>query len=131
MIPAVIHRMAVAQSENKGSIEAWGDGSARREFMLASDLADFVFFALPQFDDLPLVMNVGVGVDHSIADYYRAIASIICFEGSLRFDASKPVGMQRKLLDVSEQRKLGWEPKNSLHEGIEEAYQYFKERNLF
>ena len=128
MIPAVINRMSVAKKKNMDSIEAWGDGTARREFMSASDLADFVFYALSNFDDIPLVMNVGVGVDYSIADYYRAIASIIGFEGALNFDSTKPVGMQRKLLDISEQKKLGWKPAKSLQEGLKEAYHYFNQR---
>ena len=130
MIPGVINRMSMAKKENMDSIEAWGDGTARREFMLASDLADFVFYALSNFDDLPLVMNVGVGQDHSIADYYRAIASTIGFEGTLKFDTTKPVGMHRKLLDISEQKKLGWKPAKSLQEGLKEAYHYFNQRKM-
>ena len=131
MIPAVMSRMVAAVRQRKEVIEAWGDGSARREFMLASDFANFIFFALSNFDQLPTVMNVGVGEDHSVADYYQAIASVVGFRGSIEFDTSKPVGMQRKLLDVSWQKRLGWAPSRSLNDGLGEAFNYLNQRSRF
>ena len=72
-------------------------------------------------------MNIGVGDDHSVDDYYRAIAEVVGYTGGFRHDASRPIGMTRKLVDISRQRALGWAPSTTLRQGIERAYAFFLE----
>lgn len=129
MIPSVIRKIHYAKVNNEPFVSIWGDGSARREFMFAADFADFVWFAVKNFGQLPETMNVGLGFDYSINDYYKVIAEVIGFKGIFKHDTSKPVGMKQKLVDVTQQKKLGWVPKTDLKNGIMETYQYFLELN--
>ena len=127
LIPGVIHRMHEKKKSAEGEISVWGDGTARREFMFTSDFADFVCFALENYDDVPNEMNVGLGHDLSVREYYEIIASVVGFEGEFRFDLTKPTGMQQKLVDIARQIELGWSPPTSTEEGVFKTYQYFLE----
>lgn len=126
MIPAVIRKIYEATDENRSVVDIWGDGEARREFMYAGDLADFVLFACDNFDKLAQNTNVGLGFDYSINDYYQAIADVIGFDGSFEHDLTKPVGMKRKLVDVSFLQGMNWKPKTNLADGIKKTFEYFK-----
>jgi len=95
--------------------------------MLASDLADAVWHMLDRFEDLPSLCNIGVGHDHTVNEYYEAVASVIGWSGGFRHDLSRPVGMQRKLVDVSRQTELGWAARTSLSEGIAVTYRHYLE----
>lgn len=119
MIPAAIMKIVSATKEKRDVVTIWGDGTARREFMFAQDLADFIWTWLPRLEELPHVMNVGVGRDYSITAYYEAIAKTVGYEGLFNYDTSKPAGMKQKLLDVSLQKRLGWYPKTGLAEGLQ------------
>jgi GDP-L-fucose synthase len=125
MIPAVILKTHQAKLEGRDSIDIWGDGTARREFMYAGDLGDFVVSALNDYDRLPDVMNVGPGTDWSIDEYYAAIAKAVGYEGSFAHDTTKPVGMKRKLVDTTRLREFGWSPPTSLEDGIATTYEFF------
>ncbi|MBD9388309.1 GDP-L-fucose synthase [Agrobacterium sp. AGB01] len=125
LVPAIIRKLHVARLTGQRHVEIWGDGSARREFMYAGDLADAIVFFLERASELPGDMNVGLGSDLSVLEYYQAAADVIGFDGSFVFDTTKPVGMMRKLLDVSRQKNLGWSAPTSLREGIQKAYEYF------
>jgi len=125
MIPAVIRKIHYAKKENLSEVEIWGDGEARREFMFASDLANFIWYAIENFEKMPELMNVGLGYDYTINEYYHAIADVIGFKGNFVHDISKPVGMKQKLVDISLQNAFGWQPKHILKEGIEITYNYF------
>jgi len=127
LIPAVIHKLHTAKANDDDTVEIWGDGSARREFMYAGDLADFIFAVLPKLSDLPLTMNVGVGIDYSITEYYKSAATVVGFQGDFVYDTSKPVGMQQKLMDVRFQQLLDWMPRTSLDLGLEKTYEYYVE----
>jgi GDP-L-fucose synthase len=118
LLAAAIRKVVEAMREHRAEVDIWGDGTARREFMYAADLADFIWTWLPRLDELPQVMNVGVGDDHTVAEYYEAAAEAADYRGRFAFDASKPVGMMRKLLDVRDQTRLGWSPRTSLREGV-------------
>lgn len=125
LVPAAIMKVVAAKEEGRDAVEIWGDGTARREFMFAHDLADFIWTWLPRVQELPDVMNVGVGHDHSVTEYYEAIADAVGYSGGVVYDPSKPAGMKRKLLDVSQQTELGWQPKTSLADGIRETLAYY------
>lgn len=128
MIPAVIQRLSQAVADGKGEIEIWGDGTARREFMYAGDLADCIWQAVERFDDLPEMMNVGLGFDYSVNDYYAAIAKAVSFSGKFNHDLSKPAGMKRKLTDVTRMEQFGWRSKTSLEDGIRLTVKFYREQ---
>jgi len=128
MIPAVIQKISLAKEQDLEQIDIWGDGLARREFMYAGDLADFVFFTIQKFEAMPQNINVGLGHDYNINEYYSEIAKVIGFEGEFVHDLSKPVGMKQKLIDDTKLKAFGWHYKTSLNEGIAKTYEYFKEQ---
>jgi GDP-L-fucose synthase len=128
LIPAIIAKVHHAVSEGAATVEIWGDGSARREFLYAADFADFLVEAIDRFEALPDVINVGRGEDHSVLDYYRAVAEVLGFRGEFSFDLSKPVGMKRKLMDITKARAWGWAPSRDLEQGIRETVRFFRER---
>ena len=127
LIPAIIHKIHQAKLQGLDEVDIWGDGTARREFMYAGDLAGAVLQGLRDFDQLPDLMNIGLGHDHSINDYYATVAKVIGWQGKFVHDATKPVGMKQKLVDISRQRNWGWMPAISLTSGIQNAYQYYLE----
>lgn len=124
MIPAVIRKLHKAKKSKK-TPTIWGDGSARREFMYVEDLVDFISYALKNYNKIEHIMNVGLGYDFSIKEYYDAIAEVVGYNGDFEYDLTKPSGMKRKLCDVTKQKKIGWKPKNSLTEGLQKTYQYY------
>jgi GDP-L-fucose synthase len=125
MVPAVIRKIHRAIENNESSVEIWGAGNARREFMYASDLADFVFFALENWEKIPETINIGLGVDHSINDYYKVVADILGYKGKFHHDLSKPEGMKRKLVSTKKADELGWTATTTLEKGIQSAYEFF------
>jgi len=128
MIPAVIAKIHDAKINGHNEVEIWGDGTARREFMFAGDLADIILNALTKLDSLPQVTNIGLGTDYSINDYYEAIASVIGFNGSFNHDLTKPVGMKQKLVDIEKMKSMGWAAQSSLLSGIEQTYKFYLEQ---
>jgi len=125
LIPAIIHKIHVAMHTGQSQIDIWGDGQARREFMYAGDLADAIITAINEFESLPSVINVGLGHDYTIDEYYQAVAEVLGYQGEFLYDHSKPVGMARKLLSVERQQFWGWAPKYSLQQGIKKTYDYY------
>jgi GDP-L-fucose synthase len=125
LIPAIIHKVHLAKQSGQELVDIWGDGTARREFMYAGDLSDAIMRAVSNFETLPNYMNVGLGHDHTINDYYQAAAEVMGYTGEFKHDLGKPVGMARKLVSVDLQRAWGWSARHQLHEGIEKTYDYF------
>jgi GDP-L-fucose synthase len=119
-----VHRAKLAGSR---TVEIWGDGTARREFMDAADLADAVVRLVERGEDAPALMNIGLGHDHAVNDYYAAAARAVGWEGAFTHDLSRPVGMQRKLVDVTRQTTWGWAPRRGLDEGLASTYAYLLE----
>lgn len=125
MVPAVIRKIHEGKARGIPEIEIWGDGLARREFMYSGDLADFLIHAISNFEKMPQNINVGIGEDYSINEYYQIIAEIIGFQGGFNHRLDKPVGMKQKLIDNSKLQKFGWKPKTTLGSGIKNTYNYF------
>jgi GDP-L-fucose synthase len=126
MIPAVIKKIDRAIAQALPEVQIWGDGLARREFMYTEDLARFIEMAIPRFEDLPDLINVGLGYDYTINDYYETIAKVLGFQGTFVHDLSKPSGMAQKLVDVQKQSTFGFIPEISLEEGVRQTYDYYK-----
>lgn len=130
LIPSIIHKIYQAKKEGLSTVEVWGDGTARREFMYAGDLADAIVWAVNNFEKLPLYLNLGIGNDYSINDYYRVIAEVLGYDGKFKHDISKPTGMFRKLLNIDKQKAIGWNAKTDLVMGIERTYNYYIKETL-
>jgi GDP-L-fucose synthase len=128
MIPSVIKKIYHAYSHKEKVVSIWGDGTARREFMFATDLADFIWFSIDNLAAVPELINVGLGYDFSINEYYNTIAKIIGYDGEFTHDLSKPTGMTQKLVDISMQQKLGWQPKTNLETGIDKTFKFYKDK---
>ena len=127
MLPAILHRMHQAKEEANVPIVIWGDGSAKREFLYAPDLADFICFSLDRFDDLPEVMNVGSGVEISVNEMHQHMANITGYSGEFRHDLDKPVGRLRRYLNLQNQQRLGWSPKTPFEAALAITYEYLRE----
>jgi len=125
LIPAIIHKVHQAKLSGVDQVEIWGAGTARREFMYAGDLADVLVRAIKEFDTLPEMMNVGLGHDHSINEYYQAAADVLGYRGEFIHDLTKPVGMARKLVNVGRQQAWGWSAQYTLRSGIEKTYDFY------
>jgi GDP-L-fucose synthase len=130
LLPAIIHKVHQAKLAGEPSVEIWGDGTARREFMYAGDLADAILHAVDQFETIPPMMNVGLGSDFTINEYYRAAADVMGYPGGFVHDISKPVGMARKLVDVQRQKTWGWSAQSSLQSGVGKTYEYYLKEYL-
>jgi len=128
MIPAVINKVHDAKVRGDKQVVIWGDGTARREFMFAGDLADCIVHAVHNFDRIPSLMNVGLGFDHTINEYYHAIAEVVGYDGGFTHDLSKPVGMKQKLVAIDRLTTSGWHARTTLKNGLNSTYQYFLER---
>jgi GDP-L-fucose synthase len=125
LVAAAIHKIHLAKKDDANEVEVWGDGVARREFMYAGDLADALIFSINKFDELPTYMNIGLGIDITIDEYYKKVAKVIGFNGALTHDINKPVGMMRKVVNTDIQTKLGWQPKTSLEVGLQKTYNFY------
>lgn len=125
VLPALIRKFHEAKETNASSVEIWGTGSPKREFLHVDDLADACYYLLQNYDGKELV-NVGSGVDVSIKDLALMIKDIVGFQGELTHDLSKPDGTPRKLMDVSKLKQVGWKSKISLRDGIETTYTLYQ-----
>lgn len=125
MIPAVIHKLYVAKKKSINTVEIWGSGKARREFMYSGDFADFIFYSIKNYDRLPAYLNVGLGYDYTVDEYYEAIASVVGYTGCFTHNMKKPEGMKRKLTDVENLKKIGWQAKTSLLEGLQKTFAFY------
>ncbi len=127
LVPAIIRKVHEAIQTGADSVEIWGDGSARREFMFSGDLSDGVWYAVEHFENLPGCMNFGVGGDHSINDYYATTAEVLGWQGRFTHDLTRPTGMKQKVLSIDKQVAFGWQPKTSLRDGLARTYAHFLE----
>ncbi|HKQ30126.1 MAG TPA: GDP-L-fucose synthase [Burkholderiales bacterium] len=128
VIPALIRKMHIGRTENARDVQVWGSGKPRREFLYSDDLADAVVFLMEcfDFDRIGGSINIGVGDDITVGDLARTVADVVGYRGELVFDASKPDGTPRKLLDVSRLRALGWSAKVEFKQGLAKTYEDFQ-----
>jgi GDP-L-fucose synthase len=125
VLPALIRKFHEAKVRGNAAVTIWGTGRPRREFLHVDDLAEAVVYLLESYEG-EQILNVGRGEDVTILELAELVQSIVGFEGSLEFDATKPDGTPRKLLDTSRLSALGWKPRISLKEGIEQTYDWFR-----
>jgi GDP-L-fucose synthase len=138
VIPALIRRFHEAKLANAPSVTVWGTGTPKREFLYSEDMADACVYLmnLPDAQFVPLLgqdrhdglaplVNIGVGHDLSIRELAETVAATVGYTGRLEFDASKPDGTPRKLMDVGRLQAIGWKPSMSFREGLEQAYADF------
>lgn len=121
VLPALIRKFHAAKTNGDESVEIWGTGSPKREFLHANDLADACLFLMENYDSSELI-NIGYGEDVSIKELALIVKDVVGFEGQLRFDTSKPDGTPRKLMDNTKINNLGWKPNIALQEGITTVY---------
>lgn len=124
VLPALIRKAHEAKTQNAANLTVWGSGTPMREFLYADDLADACAYLMETEYCGPLV-NIGTGTDVTIRQLAETVVKVIGFGGDLSFDATKPDGTPRKLMDVSRLTALGWTAKTSLEDGIRLAYQDF------
>ena len=125
VLPALVAKIDAAVREGRDAVEIWGSGRPRREFLHVNDLADAVVFLMKTWSDEEPI-NIGTGTDVTIAELARMIAEVVCFTGRFVFDASKPDGTPRKLLDVSRLTALGWRPQIDLEAGIRQTHDWYR-----
>jgi len=126
VLPALIRKFHEARAAGRPSVEIWGTGTPRREFLHVDDLADAALFLMEHYDS-PEIINVGVGEDISIRELAELVGRIVDYRGELAFDRSKPDGAPRKLIDVSRLSDMGWTARIGLEEGIRGTYRWFLE----
>ena len=135
VLPALIRKFHEAKVNKSDSVMLWGSGKPLREFLYVDDMADAITFLLDKIEAKDLYeqgithLNIGTGKDLPISDLAALISEIVGFEGKIIYDATKPDGTPRKLLDVARINNLGWKYKTELKEGIKKTYEWFLEKS--
>lgn len=124
VLPALIRRFHEAKQRGQNEVAIWGSGTPRREFLHVDDLADACVFVMERYDE-PGPINIGTGEDVTIRELAETIRDVVHPDARLVFDATKPDGTPRKLLDVSRLHALGWKHRTTFHRGVESTYQWF------
>ena len=127
VIPALMRKCHEAKQAASDHMEVWGSGKVMREFLHVDDCAAGIVFLLENYSDMPHV-NLGTGEDVTITELAESIKKVVGFDGELKFDASKPDGTPRKLLDISKIHALGWQHKIGLESGLQSTYQWYLDR---
>jgi GDP-L-fucose synthase len=125
VISALISKFDRAVKNNDAKVDVWGSGKPRREFLYSDDFVSGSLFLMKHYD-APEMINLGCGYDVSIKELAQLIAKILKFKGKLVFDASKPDGTMRKLMDNSRIAHLGWKPTVSLQDGIAQTLRWYQ-----
>ncbi|MCQ6558899.1 GDP-L-fucose synthase family protein [Paenibacillus mendelii] len=125
VLPALLRKFHEAKESNSKTVEVWGSGNPKREFLHSDDLADACLFLMAHYEDGEIV-NIGVGHDISIKELAELIKSVVGYEGGIAFNPSIPDGTPRKLVDVTKINALGWQAKISLEDGLKAVYAEFR-----
>ena len=126
VVPALLHKFHLARENGQKSITLWGTGGAYREFLHVDDLARACLFLMENYDS-PELINVGCGSDITIRDLTELVGRVVGYSGQIEWDATKPDGTPRKLLDVTKLNRLGWKAAIPLEEGLRGTYQWWLE----
>ncbi|QIG81819.1 GDP-L-fucose synthase [Sphingosinithalassobacter tenebrarum] len=129
VLPALIRKAHEAKVSGAESIEIWGTGTPRREFLHVDDLADACVFLMKEYSGDQHV-NAGSGEDIAIIDLVKLVCEVVGFEGDIRKDLSKPDGTPRKLMSGEKLAAMGWRPRIGLRDGVEAVYEFFQENHL-
>ena len=129
VLPALLRKFIEAKQNNKQEVTIWGSGTPKREFLFVDDLAEACLFLMENYNGNETV-NIGTGEDVSIKELAETIMKIVGFEGNLIFDASKPDGAPRKLLNVSKINTLGWKHQTNLEEGIQKTLNWIQKNSF-
>ena len=125
VLPALLRKFHEAKVNNEPTVEVWGTGEAKREFLHVDDLADAAIHLMDNYNSTQ-VINIGTGKDVSIRDLAYTIANVVGYQGDIIWDRTKPDGTPRKLLDVTKAKDYGWESKISLEDGLKQTYEWFR-----
>ena len=126
VLAAMLRKFHEAKVNGVGSVEMWGTGNAKREFLYVDDLAEALLFLMNNYDE-PQHINVGTGEDVSIKELAEIMREVVGYKGKITWNTDVPDGTPRKLLDTTKINKLGWYPVTHLTEGVEKTYSWFKE----
>ena len=124
VVAALIMKIHAAKIANSSTVELWGSGHPKREFLFTEDLADACVFVMKNYSGESF-LNIGTGQDMTIVELARTIARIIDWQCTFTFDSSKPDGTPRKVMDVSRLRSLGWSAKTDFDSGVKQAYEWY------
>jgi len=124
VLPALLRKFHEAKTANQPTVTVWGSGKPKREFLHVDDLATACVFLMNEYDGTEL-FNIGTGVDVTITELAETVARVVGFNGKLVYDASKPDGTPRKLLDVSKIKKIGWQAGITLEQGLADVYRWY------
>jgi len=124
VLPALLRKAHDAKTRNQNELIVWGTGKPRREFLHVDDLASACLLLLEKYDS-PEIINIGCGEDITIRELAELICDVVGFNGELVWDATKPDGTPRKLLDITKIRALSWQPTIPLRQGIAQTYEWF------
>lgn len=122
LLAAALAKVIAAHDAGATSVEVWGDGTARREFVYAPDLAAWLVSQLGLLSHWPAMLNLGAGHDYSITEIYTTAAAVVGFDGALNYDPTRPAGTHQRLLDSSAALALGWRPRTSIEQGMRAIY---------
>jgi GDP-L-fucose synthase len=124
VVAALIMKIHAANISDSDTVELWGTGQPKREFLFTDDLADACVFVMKNYSD-ELFLNVGTGKDVTILELAQSIAKVIGWQGTFTFNTSKPDGTPRKVMDVGRLSSLGWTAKTEFEVGLQQAYQWY------
>jgi GDP-L-fucose synthase len=129
VVSALIYKFHTAKLKRQPSVEVWGTGASRRELLFVEDMVDAMLHFMQHVEakDIGTFVNIGLGQDISIRDLAYVIKDIVGYAGEIVFDAGKPDGMPRKLMDVGRATRLGWQAKVGIPEGLRMTYEWYLE----
>lgn len=127
LLAAIIEKVEKAKVTKSLTVEMWGDGSCRREFTYVDDVSEFIIQSISHLSEFPETMNLGTGVDYSVREYYDFVFNALEYDGQILEDLTKPIGMKRKLMDITLAQEYGWNPKTSIESGVKQTVAWYKQ----